>query len=63
MSQILNTYSKEEQELMDKYMEFYVDPCYSPDGILSTECEAIFTYNNIPRELIEDDCMYFEVKK
>ena len=32
-------------------------------GILKSDCEAIFTYNNIPRELIEDDCMYFEVKK
>lgn len=42
---------------------FYIDPCYSPDGILKSECEAIFTYNNIPRELIEDDCLYFEVEK
>ena len=42
---------------------FYVDPCYSLEGILKSDCEAIFTYNNIPRELIEDDCMYFEVEK
>ena len=42
---------------------FYVDPCYSLEGILKSNCEAIFTYNNIPRELIEDDCMYFKVRK
>lgn len=41
---------------------FYIDPQY--DGRIGgiQVCEAIFTYGNIPKELIEDKCLVYELQ-
>lgn len=43
-------------------MVFYIDPRY--DGKVGgvQVCEAIFTYSNIPKELIEDICLVYELQ-
>ena len=42
-------------------MTFYIDPCY--DGKIGgiQACEAIYTYSNIPLDLIEDQCFVYEL--
>lgn len=49
------------QPYVDKKTIFYYDPCY--DGGMGglEESKGIFTYNNIPRSLMEDTCWYYEV--
>ena len=45
----------------NKKMVFYIDPCY--DGNIGgiPVCEAIYTYSNIPFDLLEDKCFVYEV--
>lgn len=42
-------------------MVFYIDPCY--DGKVGgvQACEAIYTYSNIPLDLIEDKCFIYTI--
>jgi hypothetical protein len=51
------------QPYIDKKTIFYYDPCYDGEMGGIKESKAIFTYNNIPRDLIENDCWYYEVSK
>jgi len=46
-----------------KKLVFSYDPCFMPPGITNVrKSEAVFTYQNIPRELIQDTCMLYEVQ-
>ena len=49
------------QPYIDKKTIFYYDSCY--DGGMGgiKESKAVFTYNNIPRNLIENTCWYYEI--
>lgn len=42
-------------------MKFFRDPSFSDEDSMSTEQKAIFTYSNIPKELIEDDVLIYNV--
>lgn len=44
-------------------MVFYIDPCY--DGKIGNieMCEAIYTYSNIPKELLENRCFVYSMAK
>lgn len=49
------------QPYIDKKTIFYYDPCYDGGGAGLEKSKAIFTYNNIPRNLLEDECWYYEI--
>lgn len=42
-------------------MKFYIDACYDGAARMTKDSKAIFTYNNIPRNLMEDDAMFFPI--
>ena len=42
-------------------MTFYVDPCYNGKVGGISACEAIYTYSNIPRELLENRCFVYDM--
>lgn len=42
-------------------MKFYRDSSFSDEDSTSTEQKAVFTYSNIPRELIEDQVLVYNV--
>ena len=45
----------------DGIMKFYRDPSFSDENSTSTEQKAIFTYSNIPIQLIEDDVLIYDI--
>lgn len=49
------------QPYVDKKTVFYLDPCYDGGIVGIKKSKAIFTYNNIPRSLIDDTCWYYEI--
>lgn len=48
-------------QFKDKKLVFYYDPCYVYPKACITESKAVFTYGNIPRQLLEDECLVYEV--
>lgn len=42
-------------------MKFYRDPSYSDEDSDNTQQKAVFTYSHIPRNLIEDNALVYDV--
>ena len=62
---VIFSIKKEKLENYQPYKEkktiFYYDPCYKIELGGIGETKAIFTYNNIPRELLDDVCWYYTI--